>query len=204
MDKYALLGAKKLFSLVKTKIRLAEEADTFECRPDPLPLVKRLSGVNISTIAEAKDYREELLKNTSFSDEKSVASAVLQCMDMIEGVKYKYEPPQYVSNIDARMIADIEGRAKEKELSVNILLMTQTAPEGINMFIGENPPAGAVFVSGVPTSIAPFLEYAFGSAYFSDGCNLRHIRCVLGHRTLIIKAIHHSLGVYGAVLSEDI
>jgi hypothetical protein len=204
MDRYVISGTKKLFSLVRTKIRLAEEADTIDCRPDPLPLVKRLSGVNISEIAEAKAYREELLNNTSYSDEKSIASSVLQCMDLIEGVKYKYEPSQYMSNIDARMMKDIEERAKEKALSVNMLLMTQTAPEGINLFIGENSPSGAVFVSGVPTSIAPFLEYAFGSAYFSDVCSLRNIRCVLGHRSLIINAIHHSLGMYGAVLSEEI
>jgi hypothetical protein len=165
--------------------------------------VKCLSGVNISTVAEAKAYREELRKNTSFSDEKSVASAVFQCMDIIEGVKYKYEPPQYVFNIDARGLKDIEERAKEKELSVNILLMTKTAPEGIDLFIGEDTPAGTIFASGVPTSVASFIEYAFGSPYFSDGCSLRNIRCVLGHRSLINNAIHHSLGVYGAVLSEE-
>jgi len=204
MDKYVISGTKKLFSLTRTKIRLAEEADTFECRPDPLPLVKRLSSVNISTVREAKAYRDELLKNTSFSDEKSVALAVLQCMDMIEGVKYKYEPPRYTSNIDACGLKDIEERAKEKGISVNILLMTQTASEGINLFIGENPPTGTLFLSGVPTSIAAFLEFAFGSPYFSDGCNLRHIRSIIGHRTLIINAIHHSLGVYGAVLLEDL
>ena len=203
MDKYTPAGAKKLFSLTRTKIRLAEEADTIECRPDPLPLVKRLSGVSISTIAQAKAYREELLKNTSFSDEKSVASAVLQCMDIIEGVKYKYEPPQYVFNIDARGLKNIEERAKEKGLSVNILLMTQTAPGGIDLFIGENPPTGAIFFSGVPTSIAPFLEFAFGSTYFFNVGGLKNIRSIIGHRTLIINAIHHSLGVYGAVLSEE-
>ena len=203
MDKYVISGTKKLFSLTRTKIRMAEEADTIECRPDPLSLVRRLSGVNISTVGDAKAYRDELLKNTSFSDEKSVASSVLQCMDMIEGVKYKYEPPQYMSNIDARGLKDIEERAKEKELAVSILLMTQTPPEGINLFIGETLPPGAIFLSGVPTSIATFLEFAFGSPYFSDGCNLRHIRSIIGHRTLIINAIHHSLGVYGAVLSEE-
>jgi hypothetical protein len=203
MDRYVISGTKKLFSLVRTKIRLAGEADTFECRPDPLPLVKRLSGVTISTIAESKVYREELLKNASFSDERSVASSVLQCMDIIEGVKYKYEPPQYMSNIDARGMKDIDARAKEEALSVNILLMTRAATGGIDLFVGEDPPAGTLFLSGVPTSVASFLEYAFCSPYLSDGCSLRNIRCVLGRRTLIINAIHHSLGVYGAVLSEE-
>jgi len=99
VDRYVRDGAKKLFSLTKTKIRLAEEAGTAECRPHPLPLVKRLSGEDISTVEEAKQYRETLLKNTPFDDEKSVASSVLQCMDLIEGVKYLYEPHECMSNI---------------------------------------------------------------------------------------------------------
>jgi hypothetical protein len=203
MDKYVISGTKKLFSLVRTKIRLAEEAETIECRPHPLPLVKRLAGVNVSTIPEAKAYREELMKNTSFSDEKSVASSVLQCMDIIEGVKYRYEPPQYVSNLDTAGMRRIEELSKEKGLPVNLLLMTKAAPEGIDVFIGEDPPAGTVFLSGVPTSIAPFLEYAFGSAYFCENGRLKNLQSILGHRTLIINAIHYSLGAYGAVISEE-
>ncbi len=204
MDKYFVAGTKKIFSLVRTKIRLAVEADTLECRPHPLPLVKRLSGVDISSVEEAAAYREGLLKDTCFSDEKSIASAVFQCMDIVEGVKYRYEPPQYMSDIDEGMMQGIEKEAREKALPVNLLLMTQAAPDdGINLFIGENPPTGALFVSGVPTSLAPFIEYAFGSEYFSGNGRLKNIRSIAGHRTLIINAIHHSLGVYGADLSEE-
>lgn len=203
MDKYSVAGAKKLFSLTKTKIRLAVETDTAECRPHPLPLIKRLSGIDISSVEEARAHREELIKDTRFSDDLSVASAVFQCMDLIEGVKYKYEPPQYTSNIDARMMKDLEKEAKEKAVPVNVLLMTRTAPEGINLFIGENPPPGTLFVSGVPTSLASLLEYAFGSEYFSDNGRLKNIRSVAGHRTLILNAIHHSLGAYGAERSNE-
>lgn len=197
-------GAKKLFSLTRTKIRLAEEAGTVECRPHPLPLVKRISGIDVSTIEDAKAYREDLLKNTSFQDGSSLSSSVLQCMDIIEGVKYLYEPPKYVSNIDAARMRLIEDQAKEKELSVNLLLMSEAAPEGVNLYIGEKQPAGTIYLSGVPTSIASFLEYAFGSTYFSSGGRLRNVRCVLGHRTLIINAIYHALGEYGASLSEEL
>jgi hypothetical protein len=203
MDKYSVAGAKKLFSLAKTKIRLAAEAGTLECRPNPLPLVKRLSGIDVSTVEEAGTYREELLKNTCFSDDLALASAVFQCMDIVEGVKYKYEPPQYTSNVDARALAEIEKEAREKAAPVNLLLMTRSAPAGINLFIGENPPPGTLFVSGVPTSLASFLEYAFGSEYFSDNRRLKNIHSVAGHRTLILDAIHHSLGAYGAELSDE-
>ena len=41
IDKYVKEGAKKILSLTRTKIRLAKEAGTVECRPAPLPLVKR-------------------------------------------------------------------------------------------------------------------------------------------------------------------
>lgn len=203
MDKYAAAGAKKILSLARTKIRLAEEAQTVECRPAPLPLVKRLSGITVSTIAEAKAYREELAQNTSFSDEKSIASSVLQCMDLIEGVKYGYEPPQYMSNVDGRRMREIEAQARETGAPVSILLMTKSAPEGISLYVGEDPPAGAVFLSGVPTSVASFAEYAFCSEYFSAGGTLKNVRCVIGRRTLIINAIHNALGAYGAVLSEE-
>ena len=198
MDRYAVLGAKKLLSLTRTKIRLAEEAATSECRPAPLPLVKKLSGKDIMDVSQAKRHREDLAGCLDCSDEKSMAATVLQCMDIIEGVKYKYEPPEYVCNIDAEGMRSIEERAKKASLPVNILLMTETAPEGINLFIGENPPQGTIFLSGVPTSLVPFLAYAFSSDHFSEDGRLKNLVSYIGHRTLIINAIHCSLLVFGA------
>jgi len=37
MDRFAINGVKKIFSLARTKIRLAEEADTVYVKPKPLP-----------------------------------------------------------------------------------------------------------------------------------------------------------------------
>jgi hypothetical protein len=198
MDKYAIAGTKKLLSLVRTKIRLAEEAGTVECRPDPLPIVKLLSGREINTVAEAKDYRDELAQRADYSGDLSVASTVLQCMDLIEGVKYKYELREYMSNIDEANFRFIEKEARRKAAAVNLLLMTKAVPEGINVFVGEDPPAGTIFLSGVPTSIASFLAYAYTSDYFSENVRLKNLVSCIGHKTLIIDAIHYSLGIYGA------
>lgn len=202
MDKYTIKGTKKLLSLTRTKIRLAEEAETIECRPKPLPLIKLLSGVKINTVADAKEYREDLVKNLDTSDPMNVANTVLQSMDLIEGVKYEFEPPEFLANIDEKKLMWIEEEAGEKALPLNILFMTKTAPEGLNLFIGYEPPEGVIFLSAVPTTLAFFLNYAFNSSYFTLNMKLRNIKSFLGHKTLILNAIHHSLGEYGAELHE--
>jgi len=116
MEKYILKGAKKLFSLTRTKIRLVEESGTIDTKPGPLPLVKLLSGKEITTVAQAKEYRDELLKDTDFSDSKSTASSVLQLMDIIEGVKYKFEPPECRSNLSTERFREIEIQARENSI----------------------------------------------------------------------------------------
>lgn len=203
MDKYIIKGTKKLLSLARTKIRLAEESETIECRPKPLPLVKLLSGKEINTVADAKQYREDLLKGIDFSNSRGVASTVLQSMDIIEGVKYKFEPKEFLVNIDEKEMRSIEREAREKSLPVNLLLMTKTAPEGLNIFIGYKRPEGTTFLSAVPTTLSHFLNFAFNSDYLSQNLKLKNIRSFLGHKTLILNAIHFSLGEFGAELRDE-
>lgn len=203
MDKYIIKGTKKLFSLARTKIRLAEGSETIDCKPKPLPLVKLLSGMEINTVADAKRYREDLLKNIDFSNSESVASTVLQLMDMIEGVKYKFEPNEFLANIDEKKLRNIENEARKKSLPVNLLLMTRKAPEGLNIFIGYKQPEGTIFLSAVPTTLSYLLNFAFNSDYFSQNLKLKNIRSFLGHRTLILNAIHFSLGEFGAELKDE-
>ncbi len=198
MDKYIVRGVKKILSLTRTKIRLAEEAGTTYTRPRPLPLVKFLSGNEIETVSDAKDYREELVKDLNFSDSKAVASTVFQAMDIIEGVKYEFEPKELMPNISKDEFKDIEKRAMEISSPVNILLMTKDSRNGLNIFVGRNPPEGTLFLSGVPTSISSFLDFAFHSEYFHDNLRLRNINSVLGHKTLILNAIHFALTEFGA------
>jgi len=75
--------------------------------------------------------------------------------------------------------------------------------DGVNLFIGENPSENSIFLSLVPTSLAGFLNLAFHSEYFSEGLKLRNITSVQGHKTLILNAIHFSLGCFGAELREE-
>lgn len=192
MEKYAKKGLKKLFSLTKTKIRLAEEADTVETRPTPLPLVKKLTGKEVKTIEEAKKHREKLLKEADYNRPENIAKTVFQLLDIIEGVKYRYEPPEYC------VLLKKEDLKKIEKNPINLLLMTEEAPEGVNIFIGENPPKNALHLGRVPSTIAYFLDYVFNSDYFSKGLRLKNIKTVLGRKTLIVDAIHFSLKEFGA------
>lgn len=203
MEKYIIKGAKKLLSLTRTKIRLAEESDTVYTKPTPLPLVKLLFYVEIRTIEQAKKYRDDLVDNTDFSDSKSVASAVIQAMDIIEGVKYGYEPEDCLSHIDEKRFKEIESQAIKEGKPVNILLMTKKIPEGLNIFVGYDPPKEVVFLSCVPTSLATFLNLAFNSDYFSQNLKLKNINSILGHKTLILNTIHFSFGEFGVELKDE-
>jgi hypothetical protein len=205
MEKHAIAGTKKLLSLTKTKIRLAKEANTIDCKPSPIPLVKFLSGASIENIDSAAEYREKLLKEIDYSNDQLVASTVFQCMDLIEGVKHKYEPKEYCFNPTQEDLLDIEKKAKEENEKINLLIMSDKSLLGINLYIGEkeNKPENAIYVSGVPTSLAEFVLFALKSEYFSSQGRLRNIKIVLGRKTLINNAISSSLAAYGADLIKE-
>ncbi len=135
MDRYAVKGFKKLSGLCRTKIRLAEEAGTVNTRPSPLPLPRLYSGVELKTVEECRKYAEELRNSTDFDDSLSVAYATLELCDIIEGVKYDFEPPEYMP------LTDEVPSGKP----ATILLMADAAerPEDSTpVFIGRNPPEG--------------------------------------------------------------
>lgn len=203
MDKYTVQGVKKLLALTRTKIRLAEEAGTMHTKPRPLPLVEFFSKRKIETVADAKNHALELKDSADFSDERRIAETVFQLLDVIEGVKYGFEPKESCALVDDRKLNEVEVTAKQDSSSLNILLMTKNIPDGINLFVGENPPVNAVHLGVVPSSLAFFLNFAFHSDYFFDGKNLKNINSVLGNRTLLLKAIHDSLGVFGVELKTE-
>jgi hypothetical protein len=196
MDKYEIKGIKKLRSLTRTKIRLAEEAGTVRTISEPLPLVKFLSNREIRTIKEAKDYREEL--GSDYNNAKKAAKDVLEMMDIIEGVKYGFEPKELMMNLSFEDLKKIERKASDDLEKVTLLMMGGNVQKGPTLFIGKNTPRGARFLSGVPTSVAGFLDFAFHSDYFWDGARLKNIRVIMGHQTLILDAICFALGEFGA------
>lgn len=202
MNKFIVKGVKKMFGLTRTKIRLAKESDTECTKPAPLPLVKMLSGRELKTVSEAEKYLDELKLNINYDNPKSIAKAVIELMDVIEGVKYKYEPAEFLTNLREDTMKDIGRIAQERSKQVNILLMTKDAPCcGLNLFVGENPPDNALFLSGVPTTLSFFLNFAFNSKYFSDNMHLKNVNVFLGRRTLITNALWFAFGEFGAVLS---
>jgi len=85
MNKLMKKGAKKLFSLTRTKIRLAKENNTINTKPQPLPLIKLLVNIEINSVDKCDEYMNKLKNNTDFDNPKSVAFSILQLMDIIEG-----------------------------------------------------------------------------------------------------------------------
>lgn len=190
-------GAKKILSLTNTKIRLAENFGTICTKPAPLPLVKLFSEKEIKTVKDAKEHLEYLRKNLDVNDKGNIAKTVIQAIDIIEGVKYQFEE---ISCPDVMKFRELEQSAIENSSAVNLLLMTEHNLEGISMFVGGNAPTDCILLGEVPSSISIFLRYAYGSEYFSHGKELKNINAVLGHFTLILNAIHFSLGALGARL----
>lgn len=194
-------GLKKLFSLTKTKIRLAEEAKTIELKPSPLPLIKFFSGEEVRTVVEAKEFRERLTKKINFEKNREIAEITFQLLDIIEGVKYKFEPEDCCFSLSEEKLREFENENKE----LIILIMTKISyPErGINLFFGENTPEGAIFISKVPSSIAPLLNFTFHSKHFFRNGKLYHITSILGRKTMLTTLIHFSLGEFGVKLNEE-
>jgi hypothetical protein len=200
MDKFAIRGVKKLFSLTRTKIRLAGESGTMETRPAPLPLVRILSGVDVNTVDGAGEYLGELRASLDFSDSEGVARTVFELLDIIEGVKYKFEPREYRALVGEVELKSMDAEARSRSSTINLLLMTDEVMDGMNVFIGEDAPKDSLHLGRVPSTLAIFLNFAFSSPYLSEGLELKNIRAILGRRTLIIHAIHFSLGEFGAGL----
>ena len=206
MDKFTIKGTKKLFSLTRTKIRLAKEAETKHTKPAPLPLVKLLSGQGIGTVEQAEEYRETLKSNIDYDNPKNTAKTIIELMDIIEGVKYKFEPQEFMPNLDVGQMEKIEKTAKENSKPLNLLLMIGKVPENpsdLNLFVGYDQPDGTTFLSRVPTSFAPVLDFAFNSDYFSKNKKLRNINLILGHQTLILNAVYFALGEFGVNLIDE-
>ncbi len=197
-NRFAAKGLKKLFSLAKTKIRLAREANTIAVKPTPLQLVKKLSGESVTTVDEAEKHALRLNTEADYSNAESIASTVFQLMDVVEGVKYNFEPHEAFALITAGELRGIEANLRDAGEKLNFLLMSNQILSGVNFYVGFKPPEKALHYSLTPTSIATFLDYAFKSSYLSDGMRLQNIRTALGSKTLIMNAVHYSLIAYGA------
>jgi len=192
VDKYAAKGAKKLFSLSRTKIRLAKEAETIETRPVPLPIVRLFSGVELRTVEECEAHTGRLKEEVDYDDDGSVATTVVQLCDIIEGVKYRFEPPEYMPLMGEEDLALLEKECAASGLPLAILIMSDDV-RGPSVFFGEEPPAGARHYSRVISGIAPLLRYLYESKHFSEGKRLRNVTVQYAGKTLLANAAAASI-----------
>jgi hypothetical protein len=199
MDRFFIKGAKKLFSLTRTKIRLAKEANTTETKPAPLPLVARFSGRTVSTVEEAEGFLSELRAMTDFTENRRTAETILILIDIIEGVKHLFEPPEYCALLSREKMEELEEKAKKEHLKANILLLTSERGEGLNLFIGEDPPQKVVHVGRLVSNLASLLDFLLASDYFSENGRLANIQVSAGGKTLLAAAVYAALKELGAV-----
>lgn len=196
-DKYAVKGLKKLFGLTKTKIRLAREAGTIQVKQGPLPLVEYVSGIQIKSVDEAEARLQELKANIDYLNANSVCSTVLELMDIIEGVKHLFEPPELCVLLRDEEFRRVEQRVVEGD-KINLLLMSEEILDGVNMYVGYEPPKGSLHLGRVPTTLSSFMAYSLNSNTLSSDMKLRNVRIVLGHQTLILNSIFNAIQHYGA------
>ncbi len=196
-DRFFARGVKKLFSLAKTKIRLAREAYTVELRPSPAPLVKRLSGVKLATVDDAARRRDALRTATDFGSKASLAQTTVELMDLIECVKYRFEPEGFMPLMGPSGLRKVEERMAGGAEEVNVLVMDEACRDGVNLYAGHEPPAGAFHVGRVPTTLTHYLAYALDSDVLSDGARLKNTNAFLGRKTLIGNAVCNAINHYG-------
>ncbi|HHQ44747.1 MAG TPA: hypothetical protein ENN13_01250 [Candidatus Altiarchaeales archaeon] len=192
MDCFARRGVKKIFSLARTKIRLAKEADTIECVPAPLPLVEMFFGEKILTVEGAESFLDELRNKTDFDSDESCAKTGAALADIVEGVKYKFEPAEFMCLLSKGGFQEIEERVAGGEV-LNIFLMDETPREGVNLYVGYDPPAGYLHLGRVATNVSWYLDFAFRSSVLSDGERLLNTRVYSSQKTLIQAAVENCL-----------
>ncbi|MBU0762013.1 MAG: hypothetical protein KKD39_03225 [Candidatus Altiarchaeota archaeon] len=197
VNKYFVWGVKKLFGLASTKIRLARESDTTYVQPKPLLLAELLSEKRIQTVDEAQERFTELKDTIDYGVESMMSSTVLELMDIIEGVKHRFEPPEFFPLVDDTVLGSIEKQVDAGDI-LNILIMDETSNPGVNLYIGYDPPHDAIHFGRVPTNLSKYLFYAFKSDILSDNMRLKKTNVCIGRKTLINESIYFALIHYGA------
>lgn len=170
-------NVKKLFSLARIKIRLAEEAGTVDTLPKPLPVVRLFSGVEVSTVAEAKSYVDVLKSDLTSEDMPDV---ILQLLDIVEGVKYEFDPVLGIPESDFRRL---EGKP------ATLLFYCGSFPDSVGVESGSH----SVGLGPVPSSAIHFIRHAFSSDYFSDGKKLKNVSVKSESSSPIINGIVYAI-----------
>jgi hypothetical protein len=200
-DKFVIRGVKKAFALTRIKLGLAEDfgTDFIGFNNEPLELVQLFSKEKVGTLEEGKELLEELRKGIDLGDPDSIAKAFIQMMEVIEGAKQEFEPRQepYIGHIDERRAKILDAQVREKG-GASILLFCEDTTGKLDFYTGSNPPKGGIPLGATPSASIFLLQFAFKNDYLSDGLMLKNITSVLGHKTVLIDAMHFSLVHLGA------
>ncbi len=121
-------GLKKLRSLVRIKIELAEDHGTEEVDLRPLPIVKEYYGEEIRTVEEAREFYESELERMHRVELEEVPKVVFSAFDVIEGVKHEFEPEEFM----------YQGCELDRLDGLKLDIMTDDARDGA-AYVGEPP-----------------------------------------------------------------
>ncbi len=197
-DKYVIKGLKKGFSLARIKLGLAREYGTKEIGFDhhPLELILRFSGKKVETLDEGYEHLEYLKRSVDLKDPRSVELTFIQLLELGVGAK------QDVEATEDPYTGYLGDRDLPKEGKANILIFSQKLQEGLNFYVGREPPRGSIALGWTQSAVVFFVQYAYKSR-FSSGGQLIDTHSVLGMRNVLGDAMHFSLGVLGATTSES-
>ena len=204
LNKFIIRGVKKALALTRIKIGLAEDFGTesigFEGKP--LELVQFFSGKKVETLNYSKEHLKFLKNKLDLEDGQDIAKTVVQLMEIIEGVKQEFEPTEepYWGYINGRKNMELEGVKMQKAA---VLLFSRPVANSLNFYIGEDPPKETIPLGPTPSAVVFFLQYAFKSKIFSENKTLKNTASILGHKTVLMDAIHFSLGQLGAETIEE-
>lgn len=200
-DKFVIRGVKKAFALTRIKLGLAEGygTDLIAFDKKPLQLVEMFSGEKVRTLEGGRSHLEKLKQELDLKDPDSIAKAFIQMMEVIEGAKQEFEPTQepYVGYIDKARAKLLDAQVMEKK-GASVLLFSERPTERLDFYTGKNPFEGTVPLGTTPSAAVFFLQFAFKNGYLSNGPMLRNTTSVLGHKTVLIDAMHFSLAQLGA------
>ena len=154
---YLKKAVKKLFNLVKIKIKLARDSGTSEVSPSPLKLIEKFSGVEITTVDGAETYTEKLKNELVFENQENLARIIIELNEIIEGVKYRFEPAAcMISGEFINFVNENENEIKKRFKKINLVFH-----EKLSLIIPDekNGNDEIIFMSDVPSSVAPVLYY---------------------------------------------
>ena len=185
-------GLKKLRSLVRIKIELAEDHGTREVDVRPLPVVRDYYGVDIRTVEEAREFYERELIRMHRVDTEEVPKVVFSAFDVIEGVKHEFEPRKLM----------YQGCEVDRMEDLKLDIMTDEPRAGA-AYVGE-PPEGVdegLWVGRVVSVISRLLPECVRAGKINRCSDVEGFDVRVGRFTLLNYVTAAAFDAAGATVS---